>query len=113
MYMFSLPGFFSADLGDPHLDMNLVCNCLRYGKELWQSQEHVAASVDAALRGPWRWAAELRGVHTSDLNPLYCLGAVTYQPHRAISWDFGVEFGLNNDSPRYTLSAGVVFILLK
>ena len=110
---FTCLGLYSKDLGDPHIDINIGYSYQNHLNTSQQSQWLFAAALDGALSGPWRWAGEFRGIHTAQATPLYGLAAVTYQPHPAVSWDFGAEFGLNRHTPRLTLFAGVVFIFLK
>jgi hypothetical protein len=110
---FRFVGLFGKDFGDPHLDFNLAYTYLGYELPSRRSQWQISAALDGAILGQWRWAGELREIRSNDFKPVYGLAAVTYQPCRSISWDFGMEFGLNNDAPRYTLFAGVVFILLR
>lgn len=111
---FSLKGIYGVDLpAGFHLDTNLVGT--RMGQNvagLSKNQWGWAGAVSHALGESWTLAADLSGTRQSGApSTRQLLGAASYAVTRRIVIDGGYAAGLNKNTPKYTLFAGVTVLI--
>ena len=113
---YSLKGIYGVDLLDDfHLDTNLMLT--RLGA-VTADQGHYqwawAAAISRQIGGAWTLAGDLSGVSQSGLpSTAQFLASASYAVNRRLVIDGGLAAGLNSDTPRFTLFAGLTVLLGK
>ena len=103
---------FSRDAGPFHVDVNLLEAWIGLTPELGGGRAHQAAgtvSITRNLSDQWSVTGELSGLQATPLNDriLSNLWCVAYKVSKRLVLDAGVDIGLTNGAPKYTLFTGL------
>jgi Putative MetA-pathway of phenol degradation len=100
----------SKKLGQVDMDLNggyLIVG--REGADGWVTGGQGAIAFSGEFKNGVGLIGELSGQSKDDVQPrgLFALGALTYKANRRLIFDAGMRFGLNHDTPRFGVFAGV------
>lgn len=113
---YSLKGIYGVDLAHGfHLDTNLAATRLgSVGPDQGQYQWGWAAAVSHAVGESWTLAADLSGTSQQGApSTAQFLAAASYAVNKRLVVDAGFATGLNNDTPKFTVFAGLTVLLGK